>query len=190
FRWVLLGLALALGLLWIVLTFAPGLAEAWMRQILPAAKPRPFLVNERLRWAGLCLASLVLLAIYGLVARWLRRRPQSRPALGALLLFAHAGAQLLLLRPLYPTDAVAPYLVPPPALAYVPATETAVHTDFNYLFGPSNLEAGRFPAPRALWLERRGVFPPLPRAPAAPQGAPGANARTQAAATLPPPRAP
>jgi len=69
-----------------------------------------------------------------------------------------ALAQLLFLRPLYPMDALKPYLVPPPALAFVPADLRVVNPDFNYLFGPSTLKQGDFPAPRSEWVERRAFY--------------------------------
>jgi len=62
------------------------------------------------------------------------------------------------MRPLYPMDAVVPYLVPPPALAWVPADVTVVNPDYNYLFGPSSLRQGQFPEPHTRWLERRSFF--------------------------------
>ncbi|MEA2692953.1 MAG: hypothetical protein QOJ16_2340, partial [Acidobacteriota bacterium] len=111
--------------------------------------------NERRRWAGLCLLSLVLLAALGGAARLCRFRPVTG---GALLLALHALAQVLFLRPLYTTDAVVPYLVPPPALAYLPPAETVVHGSFTSLFGPSEIDRGPFPEPRARWLERRAFY--------------------------------
>jgi hypothetical protein len=55
-------------------------------------------------------------------------------------------------------DALKPYLVPPPALAFVPADLRVVNPDFNYLFGPSSLKQGDFPAPRSEWVERRAFY--------------------------------
>jgi hypothetical protein len=157
-RWTLLSLFAALATAWVYLSFRPASAEAWLRRVIPAAYHPSFVANERLRWAGLCLLSLVVVAALLLAAsRSLRQHGQAWMA-GALLLGVHALAQILLLRPLYPTDAVAPYRVPPPALAYLPPDERVVNPEFQYLFGPSTLKAGHFPDGRALWLERRAFY--------------------------------
>ncbi len=102
-----------------LLFLAAGARRALGLPVLPARRrqrvgapdhpgePRRLLrANERLRWAGLCLMSLVLLAALALAARIARRWPVGG---GALLIGVHAAAQLLLLRPLYPMDAVVPY---------------------------------------------------------------------------------
>ena len=153
FRRTLGLLALAFVLLWAFLTFVPGPAETWLNFFIP--RTAAFIANERLRWAGLCLFSLAILAGIGLALRVTRR---SWAVGGALLLAFHAVTQLWLLRPLYPMDAVEPYLVPPPALAHVPADLSVIHPDFNYLFGPSTLRQGRFPEQHIRWLERRSFY--------------------------------
>lgn len=153
FRWTLLLLALAFAAFWGFLTLAPGPAEAWFNLFI--SRPADFIVNERLRWAGLCFLSLLILAVLGIALRVSRR---SGMVGGALLVGIHVAAQLWLLRPLYPTDAVAPYLVPPPALAHVPADALVVNPDYNYLFGPSDLRKGRFPEQHTRWLERRSFY--------------------------------
>ena len=114
-----------------------------------------FIANERLRWAGLAFLSLIILAALAIALRISRR---SWIVGGALLIAIHAATQLWLLRPLYPMDAVQPYLVPPPALAWVPADLLVVHPDYNYLFGPSTLREGRFPETHTRWLERRSFY--------------------------------
>jgi len=148
-------LALLLGAGWIGLSFYQGPALAGLRRLIPHPFTDVFVANERLRWAGLCLVSLLLLAALWLLAGLGRRRPAIG---GALLLAVHALAQLLLLRPLFPMDAVVPYRVPPPALAWVPAGLTVVNPDFNYLFGPSTLKQGDFPQTGSEWLERRAFY--------------------------------
>ncbi len=157
FRWVLLLLALAFAGFWAFLSLAPGAAEGWLDLFI--ARPAAFIANERLRWAGLCLFSLAILAALGIAFRVTRRDSLRSGAVGgALLVGLHAAAQLWLLSPLYPRDAVAPYLVPPPALAHVPADALVVNPDYNYLFGPSNLRKGKFPEPHTRWLERRSFY--------------------------------
>jgi hypothetical protein len=153
FRWVLSLLALAFAGFWAFLSFAPGPAAAWLDLFIP--RPPAFLANERLRWAGLALISLAILAALGLALRLSRR---SWTFGGALLIAIHVGSQLWLLQPLYTMDAVRPYLVPPPALAHVPADLLVVNPDYNYLFGPSTLRQGNFPEPHTRWLERRSFY--------------------------------
>jgi hypothetical protein len=152
-RRVLLLLAMGFAAFWIFLSFARGPAETWLGSFIP--RPADFIANERLRWAGLSLISLGVLAALGLALRISRR---SWTLGGALLLAIHAAAQLWLLRPLYPMDAVEPYLVPPPALAWVPADMLVVNPDYNYLFGPSSLRQGNFPEMHTRWLERRSFY--------------------------------
>lgn len=152
FAFTLILLAFTLGTFWGILTFDPEGAQAWMAGFVPAR----YVPNERLRWAGLCLMSLGAIAVLAILARIARRRPVGG---GALLLAFHAAVQLLLLRPLYPIDAVVPYrLPPPPALEHVPAGVPVVHADFNYLFGPSTLKQGSFPSRGAHWMERRAFY--------------------------------
>jgi hypothetical protein len=152
---VLTALALILGAAWIYLSAAPDAAYVLFRRTIPIDFKEAFVANERLRWAGLCLLSVLLIGALGLLSRIARYRPAAG---GAILLAVHALAQVLLLRPLFPTDALVPYLVRPPALAYVPAGARVVNPDFNYLFGPSTLKQGDFPSPRSEWMERRAFF--------------------------------
>jgi hypothetical protein len=153
FGWALVALAVAFAAFWAFLSFAPHPAETWLGTFIP--RPAPFLASERLRWAGLSLLSLVLL---GALAAAFRISRRSWALGGALLIAVHAVAQLWLLRPLYPMDAVEPYLVPPPALAWVPADQLVVNPDYNYLFGPSSLRQGTFPEQHTRWLERRSFY--------------------------------
>lgn len=151
FALALLALALILGGTWAWLSFNARAAESWMAGFVPES----FVANERLRWAGLCFLSVAVIGALGLCARLGRRRPALG---GALLLGLHAVVQLLLLRPLYPTDAVLPYLIPPPALEHVPGEVPVVHADFNYLFGPSTLKRGNYPDPGTHWMEQRAFY--------------------------------
>jgi hypothetical protein len=153
FGWTLLALAVVFAGFWAFLSFAPRPAEAWLGMFVP--RPAAFLANERLRWAGLCFLSLGVLAALGIAFRLSRR---SWALGGALLIAVHALSQLWLLRPLYPMDAVEPYLVPPPALPWVAAGLPVVDPDYNYLFGPSSLRQGNFPEAHTRWLERRSFF--------------------------------
>ncbi len=155
FAWTLAFLSLVLTGLLLHLAVQPAVAESWLRRLIPATFPDPFVTNERLRWSGLCLASLLLLAALALAARLLRSRPLAG---GSLLLALHSLTQILLLRPAFPMDATLPYLTPPPALAEVPRNLPVVHGAFAQLFGPSNLTRGDFPGPTMQWVERRAFF--------------------------------
>lgn len=149
----LLLLAVTAAAFWAFLNFFPRPAEAWLDLFIP--RPAPFVANERLRWAALTFLSLIVLAGLGIAFRISRR---AWTLGGALLLAVHAITQLWLLRPLYPMDAVQPYLVPPPALAWVPADLLVANPDYNYLFGPSTLRQGHFPELHTRWLERRSFY--------------------------------
>jgi hypothetical protein len=156
FGLTLLVLALVLGGFWAFLTFNPGAAESWVGSLGTASRGPAFVNNERLRWAGLAFLSILIVAVLALLARIGRRRPALG---GALLLAFHASVQLFLLKPLYPSDSVIPYrLPPPPALQFVPEGVPVVHADFNYLFGPSTLKQGAFPSQGAHWMERRAFY--------------------------------
>jgi hypothetical protein len=165
FRWALAGLALALGALWAFLGLLPGPATRLLRALIPPDRTMAFVANERVRWGGLCMFSLIILAVLGLLAlRMARSAPASRAAWtwGGLLLAAHAAAQLYMLRPLYPTDAVTPYRVPPPVISWLPRGMTIANPDFEHLFGPSVFAAGKFPSQSLLWLERRAFYEMFP----------------------------
>src|SRR6185295_1771350 len=87
FRQVLLLLALAFAVFWRFLSSSPGPAEAWLGFFIP--RPAAFIANERLRWAGLCLISLAVLAALGIALRVSRR---SWEIGGALLIAVHLAA--------------------------------------------------------------------------------------------------
>ena len=165
FRRTLAGLALLLGALWGALGLLRGPSMRALRALIPTDRTMAFVAFERLRWSGLCLFSLIILAVLGLLAlRLARSAPGSRAARtwGALLLAAHAAAQLYLLRSLYPTDAVTPYRVPPPVISWLPIGLTVANPDFEHLFGPSVLASGKFPSASLLWLERRAFYEMFP----------------------------
>ncbi len=162
FFWTLGGLAAAIGVPWVILNALPGTAVRWLRLLIPADRNLPFVANERLRWAGLCLFSLVILGLLALAAWRLVRSPRAAWTWAGLLLAVHAAAQVWLLQPLYPTDAVTPYRVPPPGLVFLPPEETVVNPEFEHLFGPSRLGSGRFASADLWWLERRAFYELFP----------------------------
>jgi hypothetical protein len=162
FRWALGLLALALGALWCFLSFLPVTSRRLLRLLIPADRTAFFVAYERLRWLGLCQYSLLILALLALLALRMARSPRAAWICGGLMLATHAAAQLFLLQGLYPTDAVTPYRVPPPAISYLPRDLTVVNPDFEHLFGPSSLAAGKFPSQSLLWLERRAFYELFP----------------------------
>jgi hypothetical protein len=162
FGWTLGVLGLAYGALWAFLNLLPGPATKLLRLLIPAERPLAFVANERLRWAGLCFFSLLIVGALALLARRMNRSPRAAWTAGGLLLAAHAVTQVMLLRPLYPTDAVTPYRVPPPAISYLPRDSTVVNPEFEHLFGPSGLTSGNFPSPELKWLERRAFYEMFP----------------------------
>lgn len=119
---------------WVVIGFTS--AGSSLRSLSPDRLVGGVLDHQRLRWAGLSLLSLVVVAALA-AALWLARR---RPELsGALLLAVHVGFQLFFLRPLYASDDSAPYLAPPDLLALVPEGSRVVHGGFKDLFGVQRL---------------------------------------------------
>lgn len=153
-RLLLLLLTLGYLLAWAWLTFAPDAAFGLLRGWVPTNFPDDFVSHERLRWAGLALLNLVVLALLLAAVAVLRKRPR----LGAaLLLLVHAGAQLYLLRPAMPTDDADAYRTPPPLLRYVPADARVVHGTEDGTFGRRNYP-GSYPEPTAAWQQRRAFY--------------------------------
>ncbi len=153
---------------WAWLSFAPG-ATPMLRAIVPDRLGGEFVEGVRLRWAGLCLIGLLLLAVAAAVAwRWrgASRRSVAIPAASAglaLLAALHLASQLFLLRPLMATDELAPYLEPPRALESIPREGRVAHAGRFDLFGPVTLELDRYRDSRLLWLQRQSheeVQPP------------------------------
>ena len=137
--------------LWLAFTAAPGPARALLAAAGPGAAG-DLLDRQRLRWAGLCLLGLALVALYAALLRLAARHP--RPA-GAVLVAIHVAAQLFLLRPLLSSDEVAVYRRPPELLERVPADARLVHAVPNALFGPVEVRAAAYPDARLLWYQRQ-----------------------------------
>ena len=136
---------------WVALTLAPGPSGALLRRLVPAAFPDDFVDFQRLRWAGICLFSLLALLAYGLAHRLTR----IWPAAAAAILWVHVASQLFLLRALLPSDAVAPYREPPALLAAVPAEARVVQGDFGGLFGAVTMPADKYPDTSLRWVQRQ-----------------------------------
>jgi hypothetical protein len=153
FRRVLtvLGLLYLAGWLW--LTLAGGPLEATVAGLLPDGFPSELARFETVRWAGLCLMTLVLIVAYGLIWRLASRRV--RVAGGALLAF-HLAAQLFLLRPVISMDLVAPYLEESPVLHAVPPQALVAHGKANSLFDPAKVPINEYPDSQPFWLQRQG----------------------------------
>lgn len=145
----------ALGMLylaaWALLVSSP-LGER-LRVLDPERLAGPALAHQRLRWAGLCLLSLVVLGLLAAALRAARRRPARG---GALLVAVHLAAQVFFLRPLYDSDAAGPYVERPELLAAIPPAARLVHGGVRDLFGPQRLrpDALPFPDTSTRWLTR------------------------------------
>jgi hypothetical protein len=150
----LLGMALVFGSGWIFFRGWPEPARSFLGPQTPLVALAD-LDRERWRRAALCLASVLLLALLALLAAFARRRPRAG---GALLLVAHAAAQLHLLGPLMTSDRVAPYTSPPPVLAFVPATSLVVNGSSEGLFSGAGAPRADPPDDRAFWFDRRAFF--------------------------------
>ncbi len=153
-RWGLGAAAAVLGFGWIVLTFVPG-GAAPLLDMISESYSAAFRDNERQRWAGLALLSLLTLGGLVLALLVLRRRPALG---GAMLLAVHAATQLFFLRPALATDEVEHYVKPSPLLAAIPRDALSAHGPFLGLFGHSTLSRGIYPDGRMLWYERRAFF--------------------------------
>ena len=153
-------LYLLLGGFWAVLSFLPEPARRLSGFLISPRFSAQFAANERTRWAGLCLISLLVLAAILLACGLLRRRPL---AAGATALLLHAGAQLFFLAPLAARDAVLPYTLRPALTAEVPPGSYAEHASFLDLFGNWK-DRARFPEPRNRWVERRAFHDLYPLA--------------------------
>ena len=154
----LAGLGAVMLALWLGLTLAPAAARAALGAAAPGAA-EAFVDHERLRWAGLCLAGLAILAICGALLRLAAGHPRLA---GALLVALHVSSQLLLLRPLLAHDDVAVYERPPVLLARLPQGARLVHAAPDGLFGPVEVKPASYPDARLLWYQRqtrRQLFP-------------------------------
>lgn len=140
---------------WAVLNLAPAGSASFLRGLVPAQYGDAFVLNERIRWAGLSLVS-VLTGIALLLALGLARR--RRAVAAGLLLTVHAAAQLFFLAPAVATDRADVYRRPSPVLEHLPADALVAHGPFVRLFGDSTLEAGDYPGGETWWYERRAFF--------------------------------
>jgi hypothetical protein len=143
-------LALYAGL-WAFLALGGAAAFGWGRRLIPTAFGDGYVEQERLRWAGLALVSMLILGA-GLGVLKLSRR---HPALLAILPFLHLVSQFFFLKPLLATDDVRPYLEPPALLAELPEGSTTVHGDAGGLFGRVTLPLDRYPDRSLIWFQRQ-----------------------------------
>jgi hypothetical protein len=137
---------------WLWLTLAGGSIQDAVAGLLPDAFPSEIARVETVRWAGLCLLTLILIVAYGLIWRLASRRVMV--AGGALLAF-HLAAQLFLLRPVIAMDVVAPYLEESPVLQEIPPQALVAHGKANSLFDPAKVPINEYPDSRPLWLQRQ-----------------------------------
>lgn len=141
----------ALATLWLVLTLAPGAARSVLGAVAPGVEGG-FIDHQRLRWAGLCLLGLMMVAICGALLRLAAGRPRLA---GALLVAVHLASQLFLLRPLLAHDEAVIYQRPPSVLGRLPATARLVHGASDGLFGKVDVALSAYPDARLLWYQRQ-----------------------------------
>ncbi len=154
----LAGVGGVMATLWLGLTLAPAAARAALGAVAPGAAGA-FIDQQRLRWAGLCLAGIAILAICGALLRLAKGHPRLA---GALLIAVHVSSQLLLLRPLLSQEEVAVFERPPELLSRLPPAARLVHAVPDALFGPVEATAPSYPDARLLWYQRqtrRQLFP-------------------------------
>lgn len=150
-RVVLATLAALLFAFWLGLSFAPEPARQLLAGIMDEALPSSVQEAERLRWAGLCLLSLVTSALLAAGLRLVRWRGEVGLA---VLVALHAISQAFFLHPAWPTDRSAGYLAPPPILAALPRQAVLAHATMNDLFGGEKLEFSQLPEAHVRGLER------------------------------------
>lgn len=144
--------------LWVFFSFGGSVSLAWARRRIPEAFGDPYVAQERLRWAGVALVSLLVV----LAALAVLRLARGHPRLLALLPVLHLVTQLFLLKPLLATEEIAPYLARPPLLEAIPEGSSVVHGDRGGLFGARAMPLDRYPDLRLIWLSRqthRELFP-------------------------------
>ena len=150
--WALGIQALGFAALWLALTLRLPALHDLAESLDPQRLTAGLLDWQWLRWSGLCLLTLGVLALYGACLVLLRRHP--RLGIG-LLLTSHTATQLFFLGPLYHADDIAPYVARPPVLEKVPAEARVVHGGFGQLFGTVSANVLEiFPDPRFFWLTR------------------------------------
>jgi hypothetical protein len=148
----LLVLGLVFLVAWAAMSAWPGAVDSWGRALVPEEFEDGFVSAERLRWAGSCFLSLLLIGFYLLCLKVGARRAH----LAALaLLVVHAATQFFFLRPVIQTDERAPYLERPELMAEVPPGSRVVHGGNLRLFGSEASSSRVYPDARLFWRERR-----------------------------------
>lgn len=150
-RWCFVGFGLLYLGMWGTLNLAAGPIEAWSHEVM--AKPFNAVLAhpERIRWAGLCLLSMLTLGLTAGVVRALRSRTVW---LVVAVLALQVGPQLFLLRPLYESEDVSYYRRPPELISKLPKNAVVVSGAQNDLFGRSQVRIGTYPDLRLLWTTR------------------------------------
>jgi hypothetical protein len=152
--WALAALTLPTLALWLGFgAGGPAFARAVQSAFAPALDAATY-GSERLRWAGLAMIGLALVALAAVVVAATRRRPA---AAGFALLALQAASQTFFLSPLIPTDEASYYQRRPALADRIPAGSVVAHGGVNDLFGPgyAAVRAGELPDDRYFWLERR-----------------------------------
>ncbi len=152
-HWILGAMLLSYGTAWTILSFFPAPFMTWVEGCLPATSIRTvFVANERLRWAGLCLISMSMLAVLWILLRFLFRGQRS---IGPWALAIHATFQLFFLKPMLVTEDVEEILRPPAILESLAEDRSIFHSAYGTKAGSSVLARTSFPSNDVRWLSRR-----------------------------------
>ena len=151
-RWVLTGLALFYLATWLVLTLFSGPINERVRALVPEVFSDEVVNHERVRWAGICLLSLLALLLVGFLWRLAGRWPANA---GAALLVLFLVFQFVILAPAVARDEVAALQKPSPLLEVVPEGAVVMHGKAGGAFGESVVPLGEYPDQRILNLQRQ-----------------------------------
>ena len=151
-RWVLTGLALFYLATWLVLTLFSGPVNERIRTLVPETFSDVLVNHERVRWAGICLLSLLALLLVGFLWRLAGRWPTNA---GAALLVLFLAFQFVILGPSVARDEVAALQKPSPLLEVVPEGAVVMHGKAGGAFGESVVPLGEYPDQRILNLQRQ-----------------------------------
>ena len=154
-RWILTGLTVFYLSAWLVLTVFSSPVNERIRQLVPDTFSDDLVNHERVRWAGICLLSLLALLLVG----FLWRLAGKWPALaGAALLSLFLVFQFVVLRPALAADEVTALEKPSPLLKVVPEGAVVMHGKAGGAFGESTVPLGEYPDQRILNLQRQTFY--------------------------------
>ncbi|NHZ73058.1 MAG: hypothetical protein GWP16_01115 [Nitrospirae bacterium] len=154
-RWILTGLTLFYFATWLALTLFSGPVNERIRRLVPETFSDELVNHERVRWAGLCLLSLLALLLLGFLWRLAGKWPAMA---GSALLILYLVFQFVVLRPAVASDEVAALQKPSPLLEVVPEGAIVMHGKAGGAFGDSVVPVGEYPDQRILNLQRQTFY--------------------------------